>query len=673
MAGDDRSPDFGALTERQELREYRDALARMSRQDMSNVATAALNALSGLYVHLPMKRAVFAVDPVAALRRLIARVSSVSWVDPGEQRFWKLGFHEEMLAIFNSLHDLHTQYVAPEPFRDHVAFIPFMVEEFWNSPDPQVPETSTLAITKLASRDPQVPRALRALFADGTVQVVEITSWNGVPIRRVLEIEAARGGGSNGPASWARALSTLTWRWLGTLPVPDEDWVRIGYVVHYADRDPTSHTLTTHWTVGKLQTSPFPDRWDSGLTEGQALEPGQPQLTVTAQAVGVAVDVTTACHIRLRSSTRWSTQADAPGPLGERRPFFRWDKPDPDVGYVRIFSFETEAPYAFVADFVNIVTVELASPQHGLIIDIRGNPGGNVLAGELLLQYLGPNVVKPLNMQFLNTDSTLAFATRRAPDESQMRDFASSIEEGLNTGAQYSRGLPLLNPAEYNRAGQIYDAPVVLLVDALSFSTSDLVAAGFVDNGVGPVIGTAARTGAGGGNVMRYDALSDLTKPPDAEPALPRPWRMLGDGSGLFQFALQRFVRANSAATEVLEDAGVTIEERLLRRPTYNDVYRRNTDLIEFAITELASQRNKRGSLKVERDVPAAALRLTTANVTHVTVTGVNDKLITTQDVAGDGSATIDLSGVIVPWVRIAGYDAFGNLAVSRLVQMHAG
>ena len=36
-----------------------------------------------------------------------------------------------MSEIFHSLRDLHTNYLLPGPYRGRVAFLPFLVEEFF--------------------------------------------------------------------------------------------------------------------------------------------------------------------------------------------------------------------------------------------------------------------------------------------------------------------------------------------------------------------------------------------------------------------------------------------------------------------------------------------------------------------------------------------------------------
>ena len=72
----------------------------------------ALLLLHDNHVHLPLKQAMHAVDPVQRLRLLRARIEHVGDDIMGPE--WR--FHREMSIIFRSLRDLHTNYLLPEPF-----------------------------------------------------------------------------------------------------------------------------------------------------------------------------------------------------------------------------------------------------------------------------------------------------------------------------------------------------------------------------------------------------------------------------------------------------------------------------------------------------------------------------------------------------------------------------
>ena len=56
-----------------------------------------------VYAHLPLKRAMHAIDPLQALRLLRHRVADLSETE----------FHVQLQRIFLGLHDLHTNYILP--------------------------------------------------------------------------------------------------------------------------------------------------------------------------------------------------------------------------------------------------------------------------------------------------------------------------------------------------------------------------------------------------------------------------------------------------------------------------------------------------------------------------------------------------------------------------------
>src|SRR5262245_6631901 len=98
---------------------------RLSRQQRIRIVEQALVLLEETYVHLPLKRAMHAVDPIQRLRVLMLRVSESNPADFPESEFQR-----EMLEVFASVRDRHTQYQPPSPWAGHVAYLPFLVEEY---------------------------------------------------------------------------------------------------------------------------------------------------------------------------------------------------------------------------------------------------------------------------------------------------------------------------------------------------------------------------------------------------------------------------------------------------------------------------------------------------------------------------------------------------------------
>lgn len=175
-----------------------------------------------------------------------------------------------------------------------------------------------------------------------------------------------------------------------------------------------------------------------------------------------------------------------------------------DYGYIRLHSFETDTPETLVRQFAN--TLKELDDTAGLILDIRDNPGGNVRACEGILQALAKKRLPPIPWEFINTKSTLKLV-----EESALKKYAPSMREAIATGAVYSQGFPEpQDPASEDLIGCYKRKNIVLVVNALCYSASDVFAAGFQDHKLGKVLGVDGRTGAGGAIVTRHSDLKDF-------------------------------------------------------------------------------------------------------------------------------------------------------------------
>src|SRR5215831_3608461 len=213
------------------MNEFNDK-GRLSKADRLTLVEQALTLLEMNYVHLPQKRAMHGTDPVLRLRRLRFQL--------GEMRQDELPhdieFHGQMQRIFTSVRDIHTNYTLPAPFKNMTAFLPFLIEEYFdrgaNSPgrsgrDGEANPADVFSLEK-------TPMFLISHVAAGFrhpsfKKGVEVLYWNGVPINRAVEINGQRQPGSNLEARLARGLDSLTIRpFNGSLP-PEEMWVVVTY------------------------------------------------------------------------------------------------------------------------------------------------------------------------------------------------------------------------------------------------------------------------------------------------------------------------------------------------------------------------------------------------------------------------------------------------------------
>jgi hypothetical protein len=685
------------------------------------VADVALSLLEELYVHLPLKKAMHAIDPIQRLKILRLRLDNVSARNRLDGNS-ALPFHNEMISIFHSLRDLHTTYGLPSSYQGRLAYLPFLIEMYHDVTDLTGP---------FKNGDPNKPgfvvSRILAKFDHPDFKVgVNVTHWNGIPIERAVGVIADREAGSNDDARIARGLEAMTIRPLSLTAPPDEQWVVVGYqagdrsLEHRFDWSvfvpPQSPTGIAPSTLGRRElplgldertelvrrakkTLFFPNKMQ---TEQAMATPAAGAIRAAQAAVAreaspifpepdasrnlppvattIGVDIQTEQVRRAKKSLffpdkmrneremhiRRSTVGPAAiGPAPALDPnkvsympdvfeFWRVPAPQGELGYLRIYTFMLEDADEFVTEFVRIVTEVL--PPNGLIIDVRGNGGGNILAGERLLQTLTPRAIEPELFHFINTATTLALCSSPPEWLNDVKQWADSIRLSVETGETYSQGFTLESTADANKLGQQYQGPVLLVTDALCYSTTDIFAAGFQDHEIGTIVGTSQHTGAGGANVWEYSMVSSAL--PGQFPVLPKGVK--------FRVAARRTTRVGTRAGLPVEDLGVKPDH--IHYMTRDDVLRGNADLFTHAAQLLAAKPVRSLSAHVTgAGTPGALVDVTASNVTRVDLY-IEGRHAGSVDVV-NGSARVTPPNGIPPGGRLElrGFDGTSLVVSTRL------
>jgi hypothetical protein len=492
-------------------------------------------ALGGAYCHLHQKRAGYAVDPVQALRLLRRRCVEMN---DGE-------FHIALTGLVAALRDAHTRYVGPVALRDGVATLGFLVEQYGPYSAPR------FVLSRVAAN----AGIDESTFKPG----VELQWWNGIPFDRAVDLYADRETGGRPDARRARALESLTFRALDYGPPPDEHRVDIGY-------------RTTRGATRELRV-PWRVVWP-----GVAATAVGPRSAASLRvAANPAAEAVRRAKKLMFAPAYWDAeQAGAvvesgqwlPTPMHDTLAARTLQTSRGELGYLRIWSFDVADDDAFVAEVVRLLE---QLPERGLIVDLRANPGGLIWAAERLLQLFTDNPVTPTRFSLLASPLTRAMAASPF-NRAELQQWAPSLEAAIATGEQYSQPLPLTDPAWCNDLGRRYPGPVVAVVDANTYSSGDLFAAGFADNQVGPLVCVGEGTGAGGANVWRHgqlrDALADTPFAFDTPPA----------GVG-FTLSIRRAIRSGPADGVPIEDLGVG---GIPYDMTERDLLDGNRDLLEF-------------------------------------------------------------------------------------------
>jgi hypothetical protein len=432
-------------------------------------------------------------------------------------------FHGELFEAFRALQDLHTRYISPDPVRRRMAFLPMLIEECWER-DAYGRLERRYIVSKVSLEHP--PDAVDLL--DATV-----THWNGVPIELAVQRRAEQSHGANHEAQHARGVESLTARWLGTAPPPDEEWV----IVNYHGRRYGAQEARLRWLVGTIPR--LPDAKDDSRSR-------------RATSLGLDPQSEMRRRLKYRLFTRAGAGEVAKAPQDE--PWFdRIMTPSGPVGYLRIHTFAVDDVDTFICRIRNGLRWV---PARGLVIDVRGNPGGDILASERLLALLCARP-EPQLLQFRITPTTYRVAESLGAEVGpRSASVIGSIKSGLRSGALYSGG---------SEVGDIewpdepaYSGPIVLIIDALCYSATEVFAAGLQDNRRGRILGTALRTGGGAGNSWGYEVLQ-LFDRQERFRTLP-----FGPGSddeecrrASFVVAIRSMSRAGTGRGEGFEEAGV--------------------------------------------------------------------------------------------------------------------
>jgi C-terminal processing protease CtpA/Prc len=636
----------------------------MTAQEMILTVDAALVLLSNVYVHLPSKRVLHATDPQQALRSLrteledLMKLEAAAAAEGGakvtifdEERIGEREFHDRMTTIFSSLRDRHTQYLLPRPFSHTITFLPFMVEVARD--DPAAP--ARYVVTKIAGT--AYDNTEFRLDPDPKATPIEITHWNGVPIAIAVGRMAEHTAGGNLPARHQRAVDRLTLRWLGYSVGPDEEWVDVGFTVG-------GERFTRRFRWLAVQTS------EELLAQLRPPDPRQHRYGSDEEGEWIG---------RVRKALYVKPQGDGPDAAQAQvdRPFTFRRYPDAgaDYGYLRIYTFSDRAPNKdepldeYRLRFRDAIRRLLVDNDDiaGLVIDVRANPGGFVTIAESLLALFSPRAVEFQGLQYINTPDATALArkeivARKDQDNASQEDVEwarVALDEARATGAPYV-GTPRDTPQRFAAPAQAYQGPVVVIVDAMTFSSAEIFAAGMQDNGLATIVGTTKQSGGGGACVKSLEEIQQGMPGSDDDTGFKPAYIPSPKGDASCAIAVYRTLRVGPRAGVVLEDMGVVARREHVCPLTTDDVCGSNQALLSFAARTLRTMPNRR--IHAERDGP----RGFALSVVDTDTTAPIDRI----DALAGGLPVVTAVGAFPQTVQ---WPAGGELPANVLFRAYAG
>lgn len=502
-----------------------------------------------VYVHYTQKLARYGFDPVRALLALRREISHLSSAE----------FLRELTLLINRLRDQHTQlYVdaADAALTGYVAALPFLAEVFGEY------RTPAYIVTKVADD-----------LGDGEFKAgVRLTTWNGVPFARAVDLYADTLTGGRPDARRARALETLTQRPLRYLPPPDELWVDIGFRLLDDPAGQADRSIRLDWRAIEP---------DKAITSSDLL------VLRTRRAIDATSEAARRARKLLFATELWDGDQVRNQPSAKEGDWIPTTFADAisarpiktgqgTFGYLRLWTFDVDNTSRYIEAVAEVLR---QLPRKGLIIDLRSNPGGVIDAAERLLQLFVPHAITPVRFALRATPAMVQI-TEADGNGADLADWATSTRLAAELGEEFSQHLPISTADHFNDDSRVYRGPVVAVVNATTFSCGDLFAAGIVDHGIGQVVAVGEGTGAGGANVWTSDDIEY------AYHAAGRPLPPIPAGIS-FTISVRRMTRSGQAVGLAIEDVGVSGDERY--DMTETDLTGGNSDLREFCAQLLTS------------------------------------------------------------------------------------
>ena len=179
-----------------------------------------------------------------------------------------------------------------------------------------------------------------------------------------------------------------------------------------------------------------------------------------------------------------------------------------DIGYLSLRGFYMEAVDSFISQYES----DIEGKKKALIIDLRGNPGGDVEAATKLLDYFLPDHLQkpkrkasqPSQTQENSPETSNAQATGTEGSNTQYggeNASASVLEVTPNPNRQFDKDKTLLLYTEdkwgkgkdwYAKDGHEVDLPIIILMNQNSASASELFAGTMQDYDRAWVFGTVS-------------------------------------------------------------------------------------------------------------------------------------------------------------------------------------
>lgn len=437
--------------------------------------------LRDLYVNRYQKNEFYGTDPnftghVNPASKVQAVVNNIDQLSTAE-------LHKNLSQIFVSQRDLHLNYNFPLPHAAFISFLPFNFARTASAVDDNEVRISSVYGVFF---DVFFPNQRKPGIGD---QVLE---YDGLPIKRAVDLATVKANGANLYAGFSRALQFMTFTSQASTLPPEKDQITLKLK---SAKTGEEYSITIPWMSQYDDSKLTPSAnqasaKDASLLNAVAMsnEPLQERYNQFVES-----NLTQDNGAILKQSTA--------------EPSIKWavvDRAGKKVGYINITSFVPSRvnDNGALAIIANLLRNQLASTD-ALVVDVRNNGGGSIVYADKLPQMFMPGNASTNSARFLNTNLNFDFLNQDI-FKLYWPNWVQLITEAHTSNNRYSKTGVFTTKQDANSMGQMYYKPVGVLMNARSYSATDLFTCAMQDNGAATIFGEDKKTGAGGANVLEH-------------------------------------------------------------------------------------------------------------------------------------------------------------------------
>ena len=536
--------------------------SRLSLNQKLDAIDIAITLLEGIHPHRQLHLSFLGADPVPHLERLRRKVQEDEKIG---KPMLDMEFHNRLRSIFYLLQDLHTEYRgAPQALDELRVLLPITIADYY--------EKSDSGSTKFVLTD----------VADGLVSYnstfergVRIVSWNSVQIELVIKEIGVQMGAANMGAVRRFGLQQLTTR--DGSGLPEASSVRIGYI----DAIGAQREIDLEWVYFARRTDQEAGRTKKNHRTESPLCRNYDEFVRSNSHKFFFAEQDSLDQVIVRERTRMMK-------LGERMEIAvdpRFEEKfaaevisttSGNIGRIQIVDFEVPNPAAYSKEFSRLTAM---LPPDGIVIDIRGNTGGDALASYGTLFPFTDKPISAFSTAIRITPTTLNMTLTKSTKvqfDNFLRVYGRSMVRAAMVGDSFSAPIDDISPdmlsfLQQKASGNRYRGPVVVLMDGISYSAAEVMVGAAQDNGIAWVVGIDEATGGGGSDTMSYSAFKKHY-PDIFSKALPPDISM--------SVSFRRVYRGGASRGDITEYFGIEADERYF--PTLQDRLGNDVDLFEY-------------------------------------------------------------------------------------------